>query len=299
MIDMKRSALTLALVTCTLFAQTGFAQADCPDAKADLAMQAGDLTSVTAVYKDVEFNASCSNALRKSMRASLGALHLAQAETQSGDAKIMHLEEALKFGGTWEYQVALGEALVANNDFGAGAMHLQNAINRVNDNPNEGTIDRETALRLVRLASQAMALSETPVDVPPTRNGNTGGIFSKSVRGFEVVEVDVHVTFEFDSTEFTPEGSELARQMADAMIQQAPEEITLEGHTDPQGSEDYNFGLSQQRAEAMRVFLLEAGFQGKINVVARGEEEPPVLEANLTVNEEQTFKLARRVELIR
>jgi len=242
MIPMTQTALRLVLLAGAISAAPALSAATCPETSANLAMEAGDLTSVQALYQDVEFNSACSNALRVEMRDRLATLHLSASADKTGTAKIDHLKEALRLGRTWEYQVALGEALMQTRDFDQAAKHLQNAINRINDNPTEGTIDKDDAMRLVRLASTAMALSEGPVEVPTTRSGTTGGIFAPSVRGFAVVELDVHVTFEFDSIEFTPKGAELARTFATALQQQQPPMITLEGHTDPQGGEEYNMG---------------------------------------------------------
>jgi outer membrane protein OmpA-like peptidoglycan-associated protein len=299
MIRTRKTAFHSVLVASVFGAQQVFANTGCPEENAQLAMQAADLTSVSAIYEQVEFNPDCSNTLRTAMRNSLAALHAAAAETETGHVKITHLKEALRLGPTWEYQVALGETLMGRKDYAQAAKHLQEAINRLNDNPTEGAIDKDAALRLVRLASTAMALAETEVEVPSTRSGNTGGIFAKSVRGFQVVEVDVPVTFKFDSTEFTVEGEKLAAKMADAIIQQAPASITLEGHTDPQGSDQYNMNLSQGRAEALRTYLVQRGFTGTVNVIGRGETEPPQIDAALNLDQEQIFELARRVELIR
>lgn len=281
---------------CATIGHGAFA-ASCPSANAQLAMDAQDLRSMETIYEDVQFNADCSNKLRQDMRDTLATQYFNAAKRTSGDQRLAHLEDALKFGRSWTYEAALGEELLAQRAFDRAAVHLQKAINRLNDNPTEGTISEDETQRLVRLASTAMGLADGPIEVPMARNGNVGGIFTGSIRGFKITEVDVHVTFEFDSDAFTEEGRRMADQFARALVQQGPADIVLEGHTDPQGSEAYNLELSQKRAETMRAFLTQQGFQGEIKVVPKGETDPPQIEISLS--EEERFQLARRVELIR
>ncbi len=47
------------------------------------------------------------------------------------------------------------------------------------------------------------------------------------------------------------------------------------GHTDSTGSNEYNQGLSERRADAARNFLVGAGLDpDRVTAVGRGEEEP-------------------------
>ncbi len=70
--------------------------------------------------------------------------------------------------------------------------------------------------------------------------------------------------------------------------------MTVEGHTDNAGSATKNLKLSEQRAKAVREYLLTAGIAGDhLTAVGRGEEEP--VASNKTANGRQQN---RRVELI-
>jgi outer membrane protein OmpA-like peptidoglycan-associated protein/outer membrane murein-binding lipoprotein Lpp len=49
----------------------------------------------------------------------------------------------------------------------------------------------------------------------------------------------------------------------------------IEGHTDNVGSSGYNMGLSQQRADSVRNFLLDRGIQsGRLSSMGKGEDTP-------------------------
>ena len=290
--------LRLSLVAGTLFASSA-AYAACPAEKARLALDAADLTSLVTIYDEIKFDPSCSDTLRVEMRDRLADLYQDAASSASGASRVANLEEALKYSKAWNIRSALGRALLEQKQFDRAAVHLQLAINRINDNPTEGEITEEEVVQLMRMASAAVGLAKDRVDVPVGRNGNVGGIFAGSVRGFKVKEVDIHVNFEFDSDQFTDDGLRFAKQFATALIAENAEEITLEGHTDPLGTDAYNLNLSQRRAEAMKVFLAKQGFKGKVNIVAKGESEPPTILAGLDLSEEQANQRARRVELQR
>ena len=69
--------------------------------------------------------------------------------------------------------------------------------------------------------------------------------------------------------------------------------VVVEGHADERGSREYNIGLGERRALAIRQFLL---FQGagsrQVRVVSYGEERPAV-----DGHTESAMRLNRRVEL--
>jgi outer membrane protein OmpA-like peptidoglycan-associated protein len=70
--------------------------------------------------------------------------------------------------------------------------------------------------------------------------------------------------------------------------------ITIEGHTDSVGAEDYNLGLSQRRADSVKVFLVAQGVDAtRITSLGKGEAYP--VASNETVTGRQQN---RRVEVI-
>ena len=78
-------------------------------------------------------------------------------------------------------------------------------------------------------------------------------------------------------------------------LQQYPDRtVSIEGHTDSVGSEEFNLKLSQARAESVRKALIERGLPGdKMQAVGLGEEFP-VAENSSEVGRRQN----RRVEII-
>jgi outer membrane protein OmpA-like peptidoglycan-associated protein len=75
---------------------------------------------------------------------------------------------------------------------------------------------------------------------------------------------------------------------------QPDQNVVIEGHTDSVGSEEYNLGLSQRRAEAVRMALVERGVRAEhVRAIGKGETSPVASNAN-TGGRQQN----RRVEII-
>lgn len=84
------------------------------------------------------------------------------------------------------------------------------------------------------------------------------------------------INFEFNSSVLTDGFPSLLR--LSELLNKNPEyKVKLDGHTDSVGSEKYNEGLSQRRAEAVKAFLEKYGARpSQIEVVPRGKRNPRV-----------------------
>ena len=66
------------------------------------------------------------------------------------------------------------------------------------------------------------------------------------------------LNFDFDKSVVKPQYFEMLNNLKD-FIEQNNYELTIEGHTDSVGSNQYNIGLSRRRAEAVKAKLIEFG----------------------------------------
>ena len=88
---------------------------------------------------------------------------------------------------------------------------------------------------------------------------------------------DLRVTFDFDTAVLTAGGRENLAEVSTALTTEelAAAEIIIEGHTDAHGPEGYNQSLSEQRAQAVADFLIEAGVAAeRMSVFGLGEAAP-------------------------
>lgn len=94
-------------------------------------------------------------------------------------------------------------------------------------------------------------------------------------------KVGDRVFFEFDSSGLTAEAQDTLRKQAAFMG--ANDELTfiVEGHADERGTREYNLGLGERRANAVKQYLASLGVDTKkLTVVSYGKERPAVLGSN-------------------
>jgi len=102
------------------------------------------------------------------------------------------------------------------------------------------------------------------------------------------------VYFDFDKSVINPAGQVVINQVLADASKHAPSSVSVTGHTDRAGPEDYNMALSLRRADSVRSALISGGVAAdKITVAGRGESEPAVPTAD-GVREAKN----RRVEII-
>ncbi|MGE4532224.1 OmpA family protein [Halomonas sp.] len=111
---------------------------------------------------------------------------------------------------------------------------------------------------------------------------------------FEPVTLQSDVTFAFDSAELRP-GAEYELNEVAATLNDNPEvRVTIAGHTDAIGSNEYNLDLSQDRADSVADYLMSQGVAGdRMRTVGYGEERP------VATNEtDEGRAMNRRVEIM-
>lgn len=89
--------------------------------------------------------------------------------------------------------------------------------------------------------------------------------------------ISLSILFEFNSARITQESQFVLRNLANALV--SPElrdnSFLIEGHTDAKGGDAYNMRLSQQRADAVRQWLIERGVADRqLYALGRGARDP-------------------------
>jgi outer membrane protein OmpA-like peptidoglycan-associated protein len=86
-----------------------------------------------------------------------------------------------------------------------------------------------------------------------------------------------HLKFEFDKADLRPEDRELLSRIAGILMTSHDYTVSVNGHTDDVGTDDYNQKLSERRAEAVRDYLVKAGLSPDIlSVQGHGKSMPLV-----------------------
>ncbi|HEY7840673.1 MAG TPA: OmpA family protein [Gammaproteobacteria bacterium] len=83
------------------------------------------------------------------------------------------------------------------------------------------------------------------------------------------------VNFEFDRADLTAEGRAILDRGAALLESNTATRVEIVGHTDSRGSDEYNQGLSERRAESVRAYLESKGIAGnRLSASGRGESAP-------------------------
>ena len=83
--------------------------------------------------------------------------------------------------------------------------------------------------------------------------------------------------FDFDKAELQPANKELLSRIAGILMTSSDYTVSVNGHTDDVGSVEYNMGLSERRALAVRDYFVETGIDDSIlTVEAFGKSQPLV-----------------------
>ena len=86
-----------------------------------------------------------------------------------------------------------------------------------------------------------------------------------------------NVYFAFDSSEISGEGMALVSAHAHYLVAHANLHVRLEGNTDERGSREYNIGLGERRAQAVRrAMLLQGVAETQLSTVSYGAERAAV-----------------------
>ena len=103
-------------------------------------------------------------------------------------------------------------------------------------------------------------------DIDSDRRGSDSG----SISGLKTV------FFALDSSELSSESKEVLKSNKEWLDSQTSVvRLELEGHCDSLGSEAYNVGLGQRRAESVKNFLTSLGIsEDKLSLISYGEERP-------------------------
>jgi len=113
----------------------------------------------------------------------------------------------------------------------------------------------------------------------------------------EVPSPPAPITFTYNEPNFTPAGRRQAAALSEFLNQQKLTSVTLSGHADERGTDEFNMELSRQRLEAVAHYLHASGYMGELKLVPKGKREPYLTPDRDRLPKEDAFQLDRRVEL--
>ena len=83
------------------------------------------------------------------------------------------------------------------------------------------------------------------------------------------------IFFEFDKATLAPSAQDNLMKKAEWMRSNPDATVTIEGHADERGTNEYNLALGERRAESAKNFLVDLGIApSRLTTISYGEERP-------------------------
>jgi peptidoglycan-associated lipoprotein len=105
-----------------------------------------------------------------------------------------------------------------------------------------------------------------PPPPPPPVQPDLNALFLKEVQD---------AFFDFNKADIRPDAREALARTGNFLRNYPQVKVTVEGHCDERGSTEYNLGLGDRRAAAVKQYLVSLGISGdRISTVSFGKEKP-------------------------
>jgi peptidoglycan-associated lipoprotein len=132
---------------------------------------------------------------------------------------------------------------------------------------------------------------EQPPETTTTEGGFTeGSVPDEPTQRGPVLDLGI-VYFDYDSAVIRDDARPTLKTNAEH-LRGANASVTLEGHCDERGSEEYNLALGERRARSVKRYLVDLGVpSAQVTVVSFGEAKPAVMG-----HDESAWRWNRRVE---
>jgi peptidoglycan-associated lipoprotein len=121
-------------------------------------------------------------------------------------------------------------------------------------------------------ATASVTVNAPPPPAPAPAEPTLDELFLKEVR-------DAY--FDYDKADLRPDARAALSKTADFLKNYPQLKVTIEGHCDERGSTEYNLGLGDRRASAVKQFLVSSGISAdRLSTVSYGKEKPFCTESN-------------------
>ncbi|MBW2430125.1 MAG: peptidoglycan-associated lipoprotein Pal [Deltaproteobacteria bacterium] len=135
----------------------------------------------------------------------------------------------------------------------------EEARRRADEEARQRELERQTALKEEDLGEGGLS-----VGMADQRSESARTLFEND-----------HIYFEFDSIRLSPEAQETLAKKAAWLRANSEASVTIEGHCDSRGTNEYNLALGEGRAQSVKAFLVDLGIDNsRLTTISYGEERP-------------------------
>jgi peptidoglycan-associated lipoprotein len=121
-------------------------------------------------------------------------------------------------------------------------------------------------------ATATVTVNAPPPPVEQPKGPSDDELFLREVR-------DAY--FDYDKADIRPDARAALSKTADFLKNYPRFKVTIEGHCDERGSTEYNLGLGDRRANAVKQYIVSLGVSAdRVSTVSFGKEKPFCMESN-------------------
>jgi len=132
--------------------------------------------------------------------------------------------------------------------------------------PVDSTTYRLDAKGLGGTAESSARVTVTPPPPPARSQMSLDQLFASNVKD---------VFFDFNKYNIRADEQSPASSDAQFLLQHPELKVVVEGHCDDRGSEEYNLGLGDRRAQTIKAYLVQSGVPtDRISTISYGKEKP-------------------------
>ena len=138
---------------------------------------------------------------------------------------------------------------------------------------------------------KAVSQAKAPAPAPaPVEQEPAPKPVEKPPSGWNISQNNIY--FEFDKSTLTPMAQDTLMRHAAWLRENPNATVTIEGHADERGTNEYNLALGESRALAAKNYLVSLGVSAsRLSVISYGEEKPAAMGSN-----EEAWAKNRRAE---
>ena len=132
---------------------------------------------------------------------------------------------------------------------------------------------QKKAVTQAKAPAPAPAAAPAPAPAPAPTPGKGPAPAAPPAASAMVMEEDIY--FDFDKSTLTPAAQDNLMKKAAWLRANPNVAVTIEGHCDERGTNEYNLALGDRRADSAKAFLVDLGIAAsRLTTVSYGEERP-------------------------
>lgn len=124
---------------------------------------------------------------------------------------------------------------------------------------------------------KAVSTAKAPAPEPAPAPAPKAAPMAPPPSGWNLSQNNIY--FEFDKSTLTPMAQDTLMRHAAWLRENADATVTIEGHADERGTNEYNLALGDRRADSAKAFLVDLGIaSSRLTTISYGEERPLCME---------------------